>query len=177
MSDIDDLLNPLRYNNLGKFQLTDVRSIGGGVFAQADTLEHLKILDTVVKAYQSVHIPTFGHEIPNTVEMVVLSDLTGSGNEKYITPLEGEVIKIQAINVISNTSDTELQFFLSDSLTGLLTYLDNSVTLASGKTLVVGSMTLPVELNVVYGQSFGATITNTGSIDYDINIATVKLQQ
>jgi len=177
MNNVDDLLDPLRFNNLSNFELIDIRSIGGGVFVEKNTLEHLSVLDRVVKGYQGVHLPTFGHEIPNTVEMVVLSDLTDAGNAKYITPKVGEVIKIQGINVISNTSDTELQFFLSDSLTGLLTYLDNSVTLANGKTLVIGSITLPVELNVVYGQSFGATITNTGSIDYDINIATVKLQQ
>lgn len=177
MSNVDDLLDPLRYNNLSNFELTDVRSIGGGVFVQKDTIEHLSILDKVVKAYQGVHIPTFGHEIPNTVEIVILSDLTDSGNAKYITPKVGEVIKIQGVNVISNTANTEIQFFLQDDNLGLLTFIDQQVALASGKALVIGSLINPIKLNVVYGQTFGAIITNAGAIDYDINISTVKLQQ
>jgi len=102
MANIDDLLNPLRYKSLGDYSLSDIRSIGGGVFTETDTLEHLALLDRIAKAYQSVHIPTLGNiPISGTTEfdLVVLSD--SQTQIVLATAAENEVLEIVALSVRS----------------------------------------------------------------------------
>ena len=60
MTNPNDLLDPLRFNPLGDYNLFDIRNIGDGVFTQLDTLESLELLDKIIKAYRSVHIPSYG---------------------------------------------------------------------------------------------------------------------
>ena len=63
---VDDLLDPLRYQNLRDYTAANLEAIGGGVFTERDTLEHLRMLDLIAKAYQSVHLPTLGNPIPQS---------------------------------------------------------------------------------------------------------------
>lgn len=178
MSNVDDLLDPLRFNNLGSFELTDVRNIGGGVFAERGTLEHLKILDLVVKAYQSVHAPTFGRLIPNTQE-IISGNLGSVAYNKVLTPDVGEVIEVQAIEALSNTSGTEISIYIGDSETG------GRVLLASGSAIgalpsgiTVSLIELGIlPLNVAYGQDLIIQTSSSGSVDLDIQLMTIKKQQ
>ena len=178
MSNVDDLLDPLRFNNLGAFELTDVRSIGGGVFAEKGTLEHLKTLDLVVKAYQSVHAPTFGRLIPNTQE-IISGNLGSVAYNKILTPLVGEVIEVQAIDALANTAGTEVSVYLGDSETG------NRVLLVSGAAigaLPSGTTISFIEfgilpLTIAYGQDLVIQTISSGSVDLDIQLMTIKKQQ
>lgn len=100
MVNVDDLLNPLRYKSLGDYSLSDIRSIGGGVFTEVDTLQHLTLLDRIAKAYQSVHIPTFGN-IPISGS-TQLSTVTLADNKTQVvlaTAADNEVIEIVALSV------------------------------------------------------------------------------
>lgn len=60
----NDLINPLRYANLGNINPANIKDLGDGVFPEPSTLSHLAILDLVTKAYQAVHLPTYGRVIP-----------------------------------------------------------------------------------------------------------------
>jgi hypothetical protein len=178
MSNVDDLLDPLRFNNLGSFELTDVRSIGGGVYAEKNTLEHLKTLDLVVKAYQSVHAPTFGRLIPNTQE-IIAGNLATADFHKVLTPSVGQVIEVQAIDALANTSGTEISVYIGDSNTG------GKVLLASGSTIgaLPSGTTISLilfeilPLTIAYGQDLIIEITSSGSVDLDIQMMTIKKQQ
>lgn len=87
---VDDLLDPLRYQNLRDFTAANLEAIGGGVFTERDTLEHLRMLDLIAKAYQSVHLPTRGLPIPQTTQATLTTQtdteaslLTAGTNETY----------------------------------------------------------------------------------------------
>tara|TARA_Y100000004_G_C8954426_1_gene430136 strand:+ start:1980 stop:2552 length:573 start_codon:yes stop_codon:yes gene_type:complete len=105
MSNVDDLLEPLRYKSLGDYALEDIRSIGGGVFTEAQTLEHLSLLDRIAKAYQSVHIPTLGN-IPisgsSEEKTVTLSSTASSVN--LASAADNEVLEIVALSVSTNSN-------------------------------------------------------------------------
>jgi len=181
MSNVDDLLDPLRYNNLSNFELTDVRTIGGGVFAQLDTLEHLRVLDTVVKAYQSVHVPTFGHPIPNTSQIHGAS-ITTATDTKLITPSIGEVLKISALQFTSNEAGTSASIYIYDNVSNTNVLYWQSPSLPSGTTITpfVGADALAphsINLEIPYGQQLVITTVSSGSVDLEVRCLTVKTQQ
>ena len=97
--DINDLINPLRYQNLKNIDPNNILSIGEGVFPEPSTLDHLAVLDLVTKAYQSVHLPTLGN-IPissTSVETTVqLSSTKTSVN--LVTAQDNEVLEIVALS-------------------------------------------------------------------------------
>jgi len=104
MSNVDDLLEPLRYKNLGDYDLADVRSIGGGVFTENDTLPHLRMLDLIVKAYQSIHSPNYGYMIPRS--KVVGTATFSSGTDTSATLFKvpaGEIWEL--ISLSATTGD------------------------------------------------------------------------
>jgi hypothetical protein len=180
MSNVDDLLDPLRYNNLSNFELTDVRSIGGGVFAQIDTLEHLKILDTVVKAYQSVHVPTFGHPIPNTSEIHGAS-ITSATSKAIITPNIGEVLKIQALQFTSSEDNTSVKIKIHDTIQNTSVLYFTSTNLPNGTAVTLfGNGDYAVDnigLEIPYGQSLYVEAVSGGSVALQVMAITVKTQQ
>ena len=181
MSNVDDLLDPLRYNNLSNFELKDVRSIGGGVFVQEDTQEHLKVLDTVVKAYQSVHAPTFGHPIPNTSELHG-TNITSATDTKLITPAVGEVLKVQALQMTSSEAGTTVSIYIydTDSTTSILYW--SGATLPSGTTITpfVGADSnapLNIGLEIPYGQELLIKTASSGTVSLQVMALTIKTQQ
>ena len=179
MSNVDDLLDPLRFNNLSNFELTDVRSIGGGVYAEKKTLEHLKILDLVVKAYQSVHVPTFGRVIPNT-QSIVSQNLSSVAYNKVLTPSNGEVIEVQAVDVLANAAGTAIRIYIADASTGsrVLLYDGSTGALPTSTTLTLNSITPAIlPLTVAYGQDLIIQTISSGSVDLDIQLMTIKKQQ
>lgn len=92
---VDDLLDPLRYQNLRDYTAANLEAIGGGVFTERDTLEHLQMLDLIAKAYQSVHLPTLGKPIPQSS---FYKDVTISSiSTDLITAKSNEVIEIISI--------------------------------------------------------------------------------
>lgn len=181
MSNMKDLLDPLRYNNLSNFELTDVRSIGGGVFAQIDTLEHLRMLDTIVKAYQSVHVPTFGHPIPNTSQLHG-TVITSATDTKLLTPAIGEVLKVSALQFTSSEDGTTAQIYIydNDSNTSVLYWAGSALPNGSTITPFQGSdTTAPLSLNleIPYGQQLLIKTVSSGSVSLQVMAITVKTQQ
>ena len=98
---IDDLLDPLRYQNLRDYTAANLEAIGGGVFTERDTLEHLKMLDLIAKAYQSVHIPTLGKPIPQSTVLTNVTLTSSSDSVTVVTAAANEVIEILGIGVKS----------------------------------------------------------------------------
>jgi len=179
MSNVDDLLEPLRYNNLANFLLTDVRSIGGGVFVEEGSLDHLRILDLVVKGYQSVHIPTFGHIIPNT-QSIESGNISSTTFTKFIQPTNGEVVEVQAVDMLSNAANTAIRIYLGDANTGgrVLLYDGSSGALPNGTTVSLNAIDpafLP--LRIAFGQEFIIETLSSGSVDLDVQAMTIKRQQ
>lgn len=98
--DINDLINPLRYENLKNIDANSILSIGEGVFPEPNTLDHLAVLDLVTKAYQAVHLPTLGNiPIPNSTSMSAVT-LTDSKTQIVLaTAGANEVIEIVGLSV------------------------------------------------------------------------------
>ena len=116
---VDDLLDPLRYQNLRDYTLANLEAIGGGVFTERDTLEHLKMLDLIAKAYQSVHQPTLGMPIPQST-LTTTANLTTT-EQTLLTAESNEVLEILSISVpagsSSGMSKGMLQIYSSQSAT------------------------------------------------------------
>lgn len=181
MSNVDDLLEPLRYNNLSNFLLTDVRSIGGGVFVEEGSLDHLRILDLVVKGYQSVHVPTFGHPIPNTSEQHGAS-ISSATDTKIITPSNGEVLKVSALEMTSTESGTTASIWIYDNDTNSQVLYWAGLALPSGQTIspfVGADSTAPLGIGLVipYGQQLVVKTVSSGTVDLQVRALTVKTQQ
>ena len=173
MSNVDDLLDPLRYTALGDFDLTKLREIGGGVFTEAGTLDHLKMLDLIIKAYASVHAPTYGHAIPST-PYGYTDTIDSATTTKIIETAPGEVIAIQNINLFSSETGTgaivaiatdEGQIYLSTS-----DLVQNEPTIMMPKTI-----TYP--LSLVYPQVLQIITSSSGAIDLSYMVMTYRTQQ
>ena len=177
MSNVDDLLEPLRYNNLSNFLLTDVRSIGGGVFVEEGSLEHLRILDLVVKGYQSVHTPTFGHQIPNTPYAKIAS-IDSATTTKLLTPNKGEVYRVDTLNIVSSESGTTFNVsmsYASDSgAVNLALTRASEITPPNTENPV---LTIGQPIIVTYPQELTCVTASSGSIDTTVMIGYTKLQQ
>jgi len=100
---VDDLLDPLRYQNLRDYTLANLESIGGGVFTERDTLEHLRMLDLIAKAYQSVHQPTLGMPIPQST--LTTTATLSTTQTSLITPSSNEVLEILSISCPGGTDE------------------------------------------------------------------------
>ena len=177
MSNVDDLLDPLRYNNLSNFELTDVRSIGGGVFAEKNTLEHLRILDLIVKAYQSVHVPTFGHQIPNTPYANITS-ISSATNTELLVPEKGEVYRVDSLNVISTKAETT--FNVSMNYPSDVGSIEVALTTAAEITPTnteIPQLTIGRPIIVTYPQELTCVTASSGIIDIKVAIGYTKLQQ
>lgn len=177
MSNVDDLLDPLRFNNLSDFELTDVRTIGGGVFAEKNTLEHLRMLDLIVKAYTSVHVPTFGHAIPNTPYAQTFS-VTGATNTKLLEPSKGEVYRVDSVNISSSESATTFNLGMqyNSSIGSVIAKLTRPEEIAPLDT-ETPVLTIDSPIIVTYPQVLIATTASSGSVDTSIIIGYTKLQQ
>jgi len=94
--DVNDLINPLRYVNLKEIDPQSINRMGEGVFPEPGTLDHLRIIDLVTKAYQGDHMPSLGMPIPvsSKVKNVTLS---GTSNE-LLSAAKNEVLEIISIN-------------------------------------------------------------------------------
>ena len=115
---IDDLLDPLRYESLREFTAANLEAIGGGVFTERDTLEHLRMLDLIAKAYQSVHLPTAGLPIPQTTQATITTQTTTE--QTLLTPGTNETYEIMSITTNQYTGDglSAGVFKIYNSLTG-----------------------------------------------------------
>lgn len=100
---VDDLLDPLRYQNLRDYTLANLEAIGGGVFTERDTLEHLRMLDLIAKAYQSVHQPTLGMPIPQST-LTTTATLTTT-EQTLLSAESNEVLEILSISCPTGTSE------------------------------------------------------------------------
>lgn len=177
MSNVDDLLDPLRFNNLSDFELTDVRSIGGGVFAEKNTLEHLRVLDLIVKAYQSVHVPTFGHRIPNT-PYGKLTSINSATTTKLLEPAKGEVYSVDVINVVTEESGTSfnLQMTYPSDIGALGLGLNRLVELTPTNT-EINQLEINQPIIVTYPQILSCNTASSGTVDAQVIIGYTKLQQ
>ena len=180
-TNVDDLLEPLRYNNLSNFLLSDVRSIGGGVFVEEGSLDHLRILDLVVKGYQSVHIPTFGHPIPGTSQQHNAS-ISSATDTKVITPAIGEVLKLSALSLLSAQSGTTVSLYIYDNDTNSQVMYWAGTELPANQTITPflsaeGGAPLGLHLEIPYGQQLLIKTASSGTVDLTVRALTIKTQQ
>ena len=167
--DVNDLINPLRYVNLGEINPTNIKSIGDGVFPEPSTLDHLAILDLVTKAYQAIHLPSYGHVIPNqtatttalfgssktTADLITVPNnetyrilgigVRASGNYEFTSA----ALRINEVNVLDLANiDT-----LTNTFSGLITDINDDLIVTGGATLSLESSANPnddVLFDIVY---------------------------
>lgn len=177
MSNVDDLLDPLRFNNLSDFELTDVRSIGGGVYAEKNTLEHLRILDLVIKAYQSVHVPTFGQQIPNT-PYASLTSITSATTTKLLEPAIGEVYRVDSVNINSSESGTTFNLSMGyPSSIGAISLALGSASAITPTNTEIPLLTINEPIILTYPQTLQCVTASSGTVATSVFIGYTKLQQ
>jgi len=99
--DANDLINPLRYVNLKEIDPESINRMGEGVFPEPATLDHLAIIDLVTKAYQGVHLPTYGQPIPQSTNTTTSTQSTTEAT--LITANNNETFEILSISCPSGT--------------------------------------------------------------------------
>ena len=98
MSNVADLLDPLRYESLSEYTVANLEKIGAGVFTELQTLDHLALLDLITKAYQAVHLPTNGAIcIPQSTESGTATQATTEQSKKLLTAGKNEVLEVLSI--------------------------------------------------------------------------------
>lgn len=117
--DVNDLINPLRYVNLKDINPQSINRMGEGVFPEPSTLDHLRVIDLVTKAYQGVHQPTLGMPIPQSTFTTTATLVTTE--QTLLTAQNNEVLEVLSISVPSEVnysmSNGMLQVYSSQSLT------------------------------------------------------------
>ena len=144
-------------------------------------MEHLKVLDTVVKAYQSVHVPTFGHPIPNTSE-VHGATISSATDTKVITPGVGEVLKVQALQMTASEAGTTASIYIYDTASNTSVLYWGGMALPDGQTItpfVGADSTAPhdIGLEIPYGQQLLIKTASSGTVSVQVLIMTIKTQQ
>lgn len=179
MSNPNDLLDPLRFNSLGKYRLEDIRSIGGGVFTQKDTLQHLELLDKIAKAYRSVHIPTYGHLLPasdvsSSPPAIWEGDAVSSASTVSLGALEpNQVRRYQSITGKSTESGTTMSIYIYNPIY-------NKSSLFSSQELSTSSIEQNVlrdTLEIAYPQQIRLVFSSSGTVDAMYNATSCLTQQ
>ena len=179
MSNPNDLLDPLRFNSLGKYRLEDIRSIGGGVFTQEDTLLHLELLDKIAKAYRSVHIPTYGHLLPasdvsSSPPAIWEGNSTTSVGLVSLGELEpNQVRRYQSITGKSTESGTTMTIFIQNPIYNKSSALVSQELTTS--TIEQNLLSEPIE--IAYPQRIQILFTSSGSVDAAYNATSCLTQQ
>ncbi len=179
MSNPNDLLDPLRFNSLGKYRLEDIRSIGGGVFTQEDTLLHLELLDKIAKAYRSVHIPTYGHLLPasdvsTSPPAIWEGDSTSSAGFVGLAALQpNQVRRYQAICGKSTESGTTMTIFIYNPI-----YNKQSAVVSQELTTSTIEQNLLSEpLEIAYPQQILIQLSSSGTVATTYNATSCLTQQ
>ena len=166
---VDDLLDPLRYENLREFTAANLEAIGGGVFTERDTLEHLRMLDLIAKAYQSVHLPAYGHVISGQTNSTTITFASSKQSADLLTvpvnqtwrilgisakvadnyEFTSAVLQINGFDVLSLADiDTKTAVFGA-----VITDINDDLIITGGNTLSLTSSASPnddVQIQVLY---------------------------
>ncbi len=179
MSNPNDLLDPLRFKSLGEYELSDIRSIGGGVFTQEDTLLHLSLLDSIAKAYRSVHLPSYGHLLPSsegnlTPPAIWEGDSTDSVGLVSLGELEpNQVRRYQSITGKSTESGTTMTIFIQNPIYNKSSALVSQELTTS--TIEQNLLSEPIE--IAYPQRIQILFTSSGSVAATYNATSCLTQQ
>ena len=102
MSNVADLLDPLRYESLSDYTIANLEKIGAGVFTEITTLDHLALLDLITKAYQAVHLPTNGAIcIPQSTASATATQQTTEASKKLLSAEKNQVLEILSIYAVT----------------------------------------------------------------------------
>jgi len=188
---VDDLLDPLRYQNLRDFTAANLEAIGGGVFTERDTLEHLRMLDLIAKAYQSVHLPTLGNPIPKSTVYTAATLPASSGKVDIVTAASNEVIEILGISVkVPNEYETSgIMLRLVGSAGEYRTILNfdkfDTITTDAGQPIIYGkviklnqsSNVCPSPLYINGGDTLNIVSNSAPNQDMVMNVVYRKILQ
>tara|TARA_Y100000401_G_scaffold18199_1_gene12334 strand:+ start:930 stop:1478 length:549 start_codon:yes stop_codon:yes gene_type:complete len=181
MSNADDLLDPLRFNPLGNYNLFDIRNIGDGVFTQVDTLESLELLDKIIKAYRSVHIPSYGQLIAggkfstnpqdNQPTFWEGGNVTSASQESLTALNVGEVVRYQAIGAKSTESGTTC-------VVSIYHPIYNKETVVASQELTTSSIeqNIVTDLEISYPQQIRIAFDSSGTVDATFSASSCKTQ-
>ena len=181
MTNPNDLLDPLRFNPLGDYNLFDIRNIGDGVFTQLDTLESLELLDKIIKAYRSVHIPSYGQLIAggkfstnpqdNQPTLWEGGSVTASGQESLTALNVGEVVRYQAIGSKSTESGTTCAVSIYHPIY-------NKETVVASQELTTSSIeqNIVTDLEISYPQQIRVSFMSSGTVDATFSATSCKTQ-
>ena len=93
----DELSNQLKNQNLGAVSPAAFLQVGAPVFPDDTTTTPLNAFQSIVSAYQAVHLPSFGQPIPQTGAVVSVD-----GAENILVPEKAEVCHVQYISMTNS---------------------------------------------------------------------------
>jgi len=179
MSNPNDLLDPLRFKSLGEYSLQDIRDIGGGVFTQQDTLSHLALLDSIAKAYRSVHLPSYGHLLAASEDNITPpsiweGDSASSAGFVGLAELQpNQVRRYQAICGKSTESGTTMTIYIYNPK-----YNKQSAVVSQELTTSTIEQNLLSEpLEIAYPQQILIQLSSSGTVATTYNATSCLTQQ
>lgn len=184
--DINDLINPLRYVNYKDIDPNNIKRMGEGVFPEPGTLDHLAIMDLITKAYQAVHVPTFGHPIPQSTVHIVKTQTDSQTSCTFLTAGSNEVYEILSVyaTTAGDFAVTTGHLTMNDYPVANLGDLDSRTASSGG--IVWGNgieepnnkqIVTPPPLYVNGGDKFGIVTKGTPSSEIDWGILYRKVVQ
>jgi len=105
----------LRNQSLDEVSLSAFKQVGGVIYPDAAANSNLKAFNSILQAFQNVHLPTLAHIIPNTATKVEHTPTIVGAFEEVVNPSTNQVIEIQAFQVVnSSVAPVNFQIGCSD---------------------------------------------------------------
>jgi len=125
-----ELRNILKDINLSTITATNLKDIGGAVFADLTAKRDLEDLGKIVNAWQNVHVPAFGQPIPQTGTLAsVVSE--SEADVKILAPSNNECYRVFGF-WLQNTSFGDVTF------TGKVSDLEQVIPITALTTIGTG---------------------------------------
>ena len=165
--------NQLKSQNLGDVIPSAFLQVGQSIYPDAQAIQDLKNFQTIVDDWRAVHLPTFGHPIPQT-GFTGQTTLTSVTTKELLTPTGNKVVLVQGISVES-TEDNRVAYF------GLCQTGDTSIisrifelSLKAGDHLYAP---YSLSLRIPSGQSLVIETVASGSVGMKANVSFVSIVQ
>lgn len=105
----------LRNQSLDDVSLSAFKQVGGVIYPDASANSNLKAFNSILQAFQNVHLPTFSQIIPNTATKVEHTPTITGAFETVVNPSTNQVIEVQAFQIVnSSVAPVSFQIGCSD---------------------------------------------------------------
>ena len=181
MNDRSQLRNQLKNQSLDVVSPTAFKQVGGVVFPDDLAKRNLEDFNKIVNNFQAVHLPSYGHEIPNTNAYSETS-ISSATITKVLTPSENETIVVKALELTSAEAGTSVVFRIEHDSNSLVISTDLELT-QSAPTAMVGinikdnKAPYDKDFKISYPYSLSIQTLSSGTVDLAVKMLTIKTMQ